>query len=228
VEQRSPTGYKGRGNEGLTKKMTSDPNSPYALKSVDEIDRRLKLLALPHVSPLIEYIQHATAKIGGGYEIPYFDPCDGGINASVLILLEAPGRKAVGSNFISRNNPDPSARNMCRFLAEAGLSRNNTVLWNIVPWYLGTASKIRAVKKSDIEKALPFVVELISLLPDLKAIILVGRKAQSAKPRLVPITDAEFFECPHPSLQALNRNPKYRTEMLNTFVKVSEFLRERT
>ena len=38
--------------------------------------------------------------------IPHFDPLDGGSNAQVLFLMEAPGPKASASGFVSRNNPD--------------------------------------------------------------------------------------------------------------------------
>jgi hypothetical protein len=103
------------------------------------------MLTLPHIAPLVEYVQQTTIRMGSNYEIPYFDPCDGGINAQALFLLEAPGRKAVGSNFISRNNPDPSAKTMCTLLATVALPRYSTLLWNIVSWYVGNDSSIRPV-----------------------------------------------------------------------------------
>jgi uracil-DNA glycosylase len=210
------------------RKMTIDSDSANALRNTEEIDRRMGMLTLQHIAPLIDYARKTATKLGSGHEIPHFDPCDGGINAQILILLEAPGRKAVGSNFISRNNPDPSARNICDLLSEAEIPRSATLLWNIVPWYVGTQSKIRAVRNSDIEVAMPFVRELISLLPHLKAIVLVGRKAQSAKLRLAPLTTGRFFECPHPSLQALNRNPRHRRDIAKCFESVSAFIREGT
>lgn len=64
------------------------------------------------IEPLTKYL----AKIKAEHpekELPCFDPYDGGIHAKALFLLEAPGPKAVSSTFISRNNPDPTARNIC-------------------------------------------------------------------------------------------------------------------
>jgi len=205
--------------------MVTDPDSPYALRDLDEIKRRLAMLTLPHIAPLIAYAQQITAKLGDSYQIPYFDPCDGGTHAKVLFLLEAPGRKAVGSSFISRNNPDPSARNMCTLLNTAELPRTATLLWNIVPWYVGSESRIRAVKKSDVVTAIPFLKELIDLLPNLKAIVLVGRKAQSAKSQIIQLTSARFFESHHPSQQVMNRWPERRNEMLVTFKSLADFLK---
>ena len=205
--------------------MTVDPDSPYALDNPGEIERRQAMLSLPHIAPLIDYAQHITARTGSSHEIPLFDPCDGGIYAEALFLLEAPGRKAVGSNFISRNNPDPSARTMCTLLAKAELPRKATLLWNIVPWYIGNESTIRSVTKSDINAALPFVEGLINLLPDLKAIALVGRKAQSAKFQLAQLTSARLFETHHPSRRVMNRWPERRGEMLDTFRSLASYLK---
>lgn len=77
--------------------------------------------------------------------MPDFDPCDGGIDARILCLLEAPGTQAVRTTFISQDNPDPTARNMRSILAEAGVPRRWIIIWNIVPWYVGTMQKIRPV-----------------------------------------------------------------------------------
>ena len=205
--------------------MVMDTNSPYILIEPDEVKRRLAMLTSPHIAPLITYAQQIMARLGSNYQIPYFDPCDGGIHSEVLFLLEAPGRKAIGSSFISRNNPDPSARNMCTLLDAAGLPRTTTLLWNIVPWYVGSEEKIRAVKKSDITTAIPFLKELINFLPNLKAIVLVGRKAQSAKSQIIQLTSARFFESHHPSQQVMNRWPERRVEMLDTFKSLAAFLK---
>jgi hypothetical protein len=61
--------------------------------------------------------------MGPDHAIPYFDPLDGGVGASVLFLLEAPGPRAVASGFISRDNPDETAKNFHEFNAAAGLAR---------------------------------------------------------------------------------------------------------
>src|SRR5207244_3223510 len=59
-----------------------------------------------HIAPLTAFVDALRVEMGSHYQIPYFDPHDGGIAAEVLYLLEAPGAKAVFSGFISRDNPD--------------------------------------------------------------------------------------------------------------------------
>jgi uracil-DNA glycosylase len=95
--------------------------SIYSLHDADEQERRRALLQEAHIAPLTEYVTYLRTSSEDSRKIPDFDPLDGGTKASVLFLLEAPGRKAVASGFISRDNPDPTARNMTQLLIECGL-----------------------------------------------------------------------------------------------------------
>jgi hypothetical protein len=54
------------------------------------------------MAPLVEYLGRVRDATGSDDEMPSFDPLDGGINARALLLLEAPGPKAVDSALISR------------------------------------------------------------------------------------------------------------------------------
>lgn len=157
---------------------------------------------------------------GLGRAIPYFDPLDGGVNAKCLFLLEAPGPRAVESGFISRNNPDPTARNWLVMLKEAGLRRKDTVLWNIVPWYVGDKGRIRPVRRSDLGKALPYVRELLGLLPSLRTVVLVGRKAQLARKDIARFTEVKIRETLHPSPLVLNRDPINRKRILKRLLEI--------
>jgi len=181
------------------------------------------MLAQAHIKPLAEYLDALRIE-HPGKELPCFDPCDGGIHAKALFLLEAPGPKAVGSTFISRNNPDPTARNMCDLLKTAGIKRGDTLIWNIVPWYVGEAGKIRAVTNRDIEQALPQLNLLVNLLPKLKVIILVGKKAQSAKSALRQMTPLLTMGTHHPSARVFNVWPHKRDEMQADLMAVAALL----
>lgn len=205
--------------------MVADADQPYALKDPAEVARRRGLLELPHIAPLIEYSNSVMARVGSGYEVPFFDPCDGGTNAQALFLLEAPGRKAMGSRFISRNNPDPSAKMMFMTLARAGIPRQTTLLWNVVPWYVGNHTAIRAVTPDDIAASLSFLKELIDLLPNLKAVVLVGKKAQRVELHVAKLTVCRVFRSPHPSQRVMNRWPEQRAEMIKTFCEVAAWLK---
>jgi uracil-DNA glycosylase len=202
----------------------SPADEPFALKDPAERKRRAAMLSLPHMQPLVAYLRRVKASVGPGYDMPDFDPCDGGIRAKLLFLLEAPGPKAVGSTFISRNNPDQTARNMNLLLRTAGITREDTLLWNIVPWYVGTGQKIRPVDKGDIAQAIPYLRELIQLLPDLRGIVLVGKKAQSASAVIRRITPMPLVETHHPSRRVFNVWPEKRDEAQAVFNSLQRFL----
>lgn len=163
-------------------------------------------------------------------EIPYFDPWDGGINAKVLYLLEAPGPKAVCSGFVSRNNPDESAKNMFEISHEAGLDRKHTVTWNIVPWYLGDENGIKPANiKDDIEKGLIELTPLLKILPNIAAIVLTGKKAQNKKVKDFLCNEhpeIKRFDCFHPSPQFVNREPENKEKILQVFKEVKEFIQQ--
>lgn len=86
-------------------------DAPRTLASEGERAARTALLELPHARDLARFVERTRHAKGAAYGIPDFDPLDGGTAAHVLFLLEAPGPKAVISGFVSRNNPDETARN---------------------------------------------------------------------------------------------------------------------
>ncbi len=151
---------------------------------------RRALLDQPHMRALAAYA--ARLRDQGRGAVPDFDPLDGGGGARLLLVLEKPGPGAVlpgGSGFVSRDNPDPTART-CRAALD-GIPRAGVVIWNAVPWWNGTMA-VRAGERRDGLAELP---ALLALLPGLCAAILAGRAAQSAAG--VPV-----FRSVHPSPQA--------------------------
>lgn len=175
----------------------------HLLKSEEVREERKRMLHLPHILPLVDYLDSIKEELGSDVKCPMFDPCDGGINAKALFLQQDPGEKAVESGFISRNNHDQTAKNTNHLLHEAGFRREETILWNIVPWYVGTGN----IKDSDIERAMPFLEQLPSLIEDLKVIILVGKKAQGAFSYLSRITELPILCSYHPSPLWINSDP---------------------
>ena len=65
-------------------------------------DRRAQL-SESHIAPLTAFVEALRDEVGPRATIPDFDPWDGGIDAEILYLLEAPGPQALASGFISRN-----------------------------------------------------------------------------------------------------------------------------
>ncbi len=163
--------------------------------------------------------------MGSTASIPYFDPWDGGINAEVLFLLEAPGPKAVEAGFISRNNPDETAKNFFLLNQEAGIARARTVTWNVVPWYIGSGTRIRPANRTDIKQGSTPLADLLALLPALRAVVLVGQKAGMAR-RVIGdlLPGVRVFDTPHPSPLFVNNKPENRIRLLAALKDVAEFL----
>ena len=173
----------------------------------------MRELQAPHIRPLTTFVEELREEAGAGAEIPYFDPWDGGVEARILFLLEAPGPKAVRSGFVSRNNPDETAKNFHELNMEAGIDRKTTIIWNAVPWYIGDGTKIRAATPKDLKDGLKPLPRLLELLPNLRSIVLVGRKAEKATTQL-DRNRYTLFTCPHPSPMFVNRTPENRAKIL--------------
>lgn len=183
-------------------------------------------LGEPHVAPLTAFAESLRAEAGPAAMVPDFDPWDGGTLAEVLYLLEAPGGRAVGSGFISRNNPDETAKNFFELNSAAGIPRERTVTWNVVPWYIGTGKRIRAAGSTDIDAGAPSLGRLLALLPRVRAVILIGRKAERAAgliARLRP--DIRIFRSPHPSPLFVNHAPGNRERILDVLREVARYLK---
>lgn len=128
--------------------------------------------------------------------VPLPDPAGGGLAARVLFVLEAPGPMTNGGNarpgsgFISVDNDDQTAKNMWLAMREAGLSQTECLHWNIVPWYLGAASR----KPSAAERAEGAIElrRLIAAMPNLREIVLAGQHAQDGWRRNLGDLEASF------------------------------------
>ena len=115
--------------------------------------------------------------------MPWFDPADGGAAARTLFLLEKPSRGSAvltdGPAFISMDNPTSGARRMKALMAEAGVAtpeeRRRILVWNAVPWWNGKV----AVTAAELRDGAEALEELLALLPDLRSVCLVGRKAET-------------------------------------------------
>ncbi len=178
---------------------------PKSLKNEKEKRNRLERVYESHVLPLNKFVEEIRSIKKLQNDIPFFDPLDGGVNAKYLFLLEAPGQMAKQSGFVSRNNPDETAKNLFELLNEIGLRREETVLWNIVPWYIGKNGKIRPATEVDIKEGWTFLENLLEKLPKLETIILVGRKAQKIETKLYDFKKYRILECFHPSPMYINR-----------------------
>ena len=154
--------------------------------------QRQAMLALPHIAPLTAY----AAELGqrANVQVPNFDPLDGGVNAQALFLFEKPGPMTAVSGFISRNNDDPTAEAIFKFMEQANIPRKLTVIWNIIPWWNG----MRKVTAKELKEGAATIDSLVKLLPALAVIVMVGRKAKKAR-RFLKNTGLELIDSYHPS-----------------------------
>lgn len=198
---------------------------PKLLGDSDARQARLSEITEAHVARLTDFVDGLRDRLGPEAAIPYFDPWDGGINAEVLFLLEAPGPKARNSGFVSMNNPDETAKNFFELTRSAGIDRRRIAIWNTVPWYIGSEGKIRPANSADIRSGVESLNELLELMPKLRAVVLVGAKAQKAETHIRDCAqDIEVFSSPHPSPMFVNRRPENRDTILNSWRTIQLFL----
>jgi uracil-DNA glycosylase len=197
-------------------------DSQKSLASGSERQSRMEMLENWRAGPLTGFVRQMREETERGDKIPFFDPCDGGVAARCLFLLEAPGRKAVESGFVSRNNPDESAKNFIELSQQAGIPRSCTAIWNIVPWYIGTGDKIRPAKRPDLEEGLWYLDRVFQLLPSLQVVVMMGQKATFAESHIMSMNRRfEIVRSPHPSPLYVNNRPGNRSRILEVFNDVA-------
>ena len=135
--------------------------------------------------------------------------------------LKSPGPRAVGTRFISRDNPDPSACNMGKALDATGFVRSDVLLWNVVPYSISTVDRNKNATPSQIRLAAPDTQDFLNLLPELRAVTFCGRRAQLAEPYLS--IKAQTFRTFHPGARAYNRLV-CRDDMHGTFKAVNSLI----
>ncbi len=179
-----------------------DATRPHAglLSDPIELERRHALLrGAPHVAPiraLADRIRIATDR-----PVPEPDPLDGGTGARMLLLLETPGPRVREDAIVSRDKPGGTGANLRRFLGGAGIAREDTLIWNVVPWIIhAPGARNRAPTTAERRAGLDWVPSLLDLLPRLAVAVLSGRHAAAAEPMIraarpgVPV-----LLMPHPS-----------------------------
>ena len=195
---------------------------PRLFRQPSAVAERETLLDAPHVASLNGWVRELRVRLGREAIVPWFDPWDGGDRARILWLLEAPGPKATrergGSGFISCNNNDRTAQNTWETRVEAGVPRIDVGCWNVIPYYLGSDTRIRAYNQNDVGAVGALLGELLALLPKVGAVILGGRAARDVWREHGPkVTRLTVIECPHPSPTNLNTRPADRARIIEAW-----------
>jgi len=143
---------------------------------------------------------------------PRVDPDSGGARARVLLLLETPSVAGTyGSGLISLDNDDATAANLLRAVQEAGLPREKLVVWNAVPWFVGTPERGVTPSAAELRLGRTWLTPFLTLLPRLEVVVALGRSAQAAVTHLSTATPElggrrfTVLLAPHPSQRVYNR-----------------------
>lgn len=166
-------------------------------------EERLAAVTAPHVAALNRWV---SGQRQAGAELPWFDPADGGVRAGLLVLLQSPARSSPSPRFVSRDNPGPAQQNLGRFLAEAGISRQDSVLWNTVPWVSHGLQKRPSA--ADIRRGCALLEDVLAYLPALRVVVLAGAVAAQARGTVNHLyPGVPVLTMPHPSPLSLCTSP---------------------
>ncbi len=181
-------------------------------------------LKLPHMLPLAKFARDLRDLNFG--EVPDFDPRDGGAEARFLFLFEKPGpmtatagrKRRPGSGFISRDNDDPTAEAVFHFMRAAAVPREASLIWNVIPWWNGT----RKVTSLELQRGTAAAINLVRLVPHLRAIVLVGGRALAARPMLASL-GLPTITSSHPSPLVRARWPERWSAIPSEWAQVHQF-----
>lgn len=185
-----------------------------------------------HVGPINQFVDQVKVdvaerrKVLGEPErpvvVPYVDPDSGGVLARVLFLLESPaGPAALGSEMLSADNNDPTAKNMWLAYEQTGMPRTFGLHWNAVPWYIGDGKKNKSVTPSDVEQGRHYLGQLLDLAPDIRVVLALGKPAQTSiagYERDLRSRGVEVIAAPHPSPISAGVTRGKSLELLNEAV----------
>lgn len=177
-----------------------------------------------HLAPLLGFA--AELRRTTGRPVPDADPADGGTAARLLLLLETPGPAITRTGIVSRDNPTPTAANLRRFLAAAGIARGETLIWNAVPFVIhAPGARNRAPLRAEIRQGLALLPPLLRLLPRLRVAVLAGRVAGEAEGTLRAARPAlEVLRMPHPSPTYVCTSPDVPRRIASTLAHASALL----
>ncbi len=179
---------------------------------------------LPHVAPLAALAKQIRRETGR--PVPDADPADGGVHARLLLLLETPGPSHALTGLVSRDNPTPTAANLRRFLSGAGIAREDTLIWNAVPFVIhAPGARNRAPRRAEIREGLLFLPRLLALLPRLHAAVLAGRVAAQSEPVLrAACPGLPVLRMPHPSPTYVCTSPEIPRRIAATLEEAKALL----
>lgn len=144
-------------------------------------------LTEPHVAPINELVNRLShAK--GAVRLPHAAPWHGGIHAPVLIVLNDPGVEALVPDFLCLRNPDRASDRQRHLMTEFDIDPVDFCPWNGYPWPRENKKDLTPEEALEGGRAL---LEMMSLMTDLRLLLLLGRKARDTADAVLPeLTEA--------------------------------------
>lgn len=200
------------------------PSAPKSLAGMGAREARHSRVFEPHVAPLNRLVEEINTQ---GRQTPWVDPSGGGIEARILFLLESPGPKsssAHGSGIISMDNADPSAARMWRLTRETGLTPEECLSWNAVPWYVSETAKNENATPKDFREAEVYLARFVALSAGLKVVVLMGAFAERCWVRYLRRHDSVVLPvvvAPHPGERSRLSRPSFEEDIRIAMMKAS-------
>ena len=199
-----------------------DDDQPKSLKDPEQIALRVAALSMPRIKPLTDFVKTLGRDEYG--DVPNFDPYDGGVDAEALFLLEKPGKNAIESGFVSRNNNDETAANIFRFMKEADICRKKTCLWNAVP---GRKSPGKPTTL-EIQQGAAVLSNLLGILGKVRVVVLVGNEAGRAWLSAENLRPVPIINSAHPGPTARKFNQELWQAIPAQWAKVKPYLSQKS
>jgi uracil-DNA glycosylase len=199
-----------------------DDDQPKSLRDPEQIAIRVAALSKPRIKPLADFVKTLGRDEYG--DVPNFDPYDGGVNAEALFLLEKPGKNAIESGFVSRNNDDETAANIFRFMKEADICRKKTCLWNAVP---GRKSPGKPTTL-EIQQGAAVLSNLLGILGKVRVVVLVGNEAGRAWLSAENLRPVPIINSAHPGPTTRRFNQDLWRGIPAQWAKVKPFLSQKS
>ena len=133
-----------------------------------------------------------------GYRFPAFDD-NASTKAEVLCILQDPGHSGAESSLkCSLNNNDPTARRQREEVKKVNINENRLLMWNFY------AAFDLTINKSNNLFWASQIDELIDILPNLKVIVVFGKKTWEGMFNIKNIKKIPILSAPHPSNRGMN------------------------
>ena len=200
--------------------------SPRMNKEPEFLAAKLRRVQDPHVRPLNGLVERWRQ---AGRQVPYADPDSGGVRSRILFLHESPGPRASpghGSGLISTDNDDRQRGAV--LAAEPGSRAVQGRLHQLERrhWYVSATARNVNAKDADGQAALSYLHEFVTLLTELRVVVVMGSFAGRwwfrylicyPGSRVLPLLGA-----PHTSNRARISRPGFENDILVAMVKAKQ------